>query len=234
MLYVNISDNPEQHFTILGTQFLMGDGTVGNISTLKNELDRFYLTISNQLSDSEWERIEKFILVNKDKYGKNEDWGKVVEKIEAVSKDSWNNLNSLSVFYLKIIISHRKKLPLLLKSIHPEVRSALADIGYRLDYLITDRDDSVRVAVAQQGYGLNILVKDLSESVRIAVAKQGYGLDILSKDRLVDVRKAVARQGYKPEIMIFDKSPSVRSIANDLLARANQPHELSSKNTFNN
>lgn len=209
MLEVNIQEVGEAWFILIGNYFLFGTGHYGNIKNLKSELSKCYETLYGD-KKLDWDTIQKYIFENADKFGKNENWKDILTRIESLTKFDWQYCSKIDIYFAQVLVSQKKELPSLIKSIHPQVRYTVACGGQQLNHLIRDKNESVRAEVARQGYGLDILVADTSPEVRKAVAGQGYGLDILYKDKLVDIRKAVAMQGYKPEIMLYDKSPYVR------------------------
>lgn len=209
MLEVSINEANEAGFILIGNYFLFGNGCYGNIKNLRSELSKLYKTLYGDIK-LDWDSIKKYIFENRDKFGKNENWKDIVKRIESLTQFDWKYCNKIEIYFAKVLVSQEKELSSLIKSIHPQVRFAVACGGKKLNYLIKDNDEYVRAEVARQGYGLNILVKDHSQEVRKTVAEQSYGLEILYKDNLVDVRKVVARKGYKPDIMLHDKSPHVR------------------------
>lgn len=202
MLDVDFYKESQVFFTLVGNQFILGDGTSGHLSELKevveDHVDQMYPhTIIN------WKPIEAFMKKNKDKYGDNEDWRQVAVDLP---DDIWSAMAITSA-----AVKHEGAGRWLAKSVLEEVREAVARGGQELERLIDDRSDRVRCAVAEQGYGLEELVRDFSPAVRHTVAKQGYGLDVLCKDKITSVRCEVVKQGYKLDLMILDKSPHVRA-----------------------
>lgn len=202
MLYVDFHKECGVGFQLIGNYFLLGDGEVGHIKGLKPAVETHFREIFG-VEHINWRPIDEFMAANETSFGKHEDWNEVATKL------SFDHRTAHQMAW--ILLKQRKGLVPLSKSSLPDIRALVASFGYRLNYLMTDKNQNVRATVAEQGHGLETLIRDESSLVRSSVAEQKYGLERLYKDKAVDVRCAVARQGYNLPILISDKSPNVRA-----------------------
>lgn len=202
MLEVDFFKESRVYFRIIGNYFLLGEGTSGHISRLKESVEELCNTVYST-TNIDWLPIDRYLEDNKESYGEFENWSQIASNLP---NDEWS-----ATLIASLLIQQGKGLIELCKSPNAEIRQMVAREGYCLNVLADDNCDSVRREVAAQGYNLSTFVKDRYYLVRKAVAEQGYGLDLLYKDKITDVRVAVAKQGYRLDIMIDDKSPYVRA-----------------------
>lgn len=202
MLYVDFYKECGIGFQLIGNYFLLGDGEAGHIRELKPTVETHFKEIFG-VEHINWQPIDEFMAANQTSFGKHENWNEIATKL------SFDHRTAHQMAW--ILLKQRKGLVPLSKSSLSDIRALVASFGYRLDYLMTDKDAHVRGAVAEQGHGLETLIRDESSWVRCRVAEQKYGLERLYKDKSTDVRCAVARQGYNLPILISDKSPNVRA-----------------------
>lgn len=202
MLYVDFYKECGIGFQLIGNYFLLGDGEAGHIRELKPTVETHFKEIFG-VEHINWQPIDEFMAANQTSFGKHENWNEIATKL------SFDHRTAHQMAW--ILLKQRKGLVPLSKSSFSDIRALVASFGYRLDYLMTDKDAHVRGAVAEQGHGLETLIRDESSWVRCRVAEQKYGLERLYKDKSTDVRCAVARQGYNLPILISDKSPNVRA-----------------------
>lgn len=82
------------------------------------------------------------------------------------------------------------------------MRAEVASVGYGLEELVKDPDETVRAAVAEMGKFLDVLVDDPSVEVRATVANQKYGFEKLINDKyckdLTEEQKELARKCTEP------------------------------------
>lgn len=206
MLTVNFFKSHAVYFQLIGDYFLLGDGTSGHISTLKETVEDFCKTVYDR-HHIDWTPIDKYLEENKQHYGSNEDWSALASDLNGDKVEDF--------ITAQILIEQKKGLTELSQSRHPAIRREVAAEGYFLELLAKDEDSSVRSQVASRNYNLHGFMKDKDYVVRQAVVMQGYRLDVLIKDPVVDVRAAVATQGYKLKVLIRDKSPQVRAAVAD-------------------
>jgi len=110
---------------------------------------------------------------------------------------------------LVLLAYNKQKLDVLINSVYPEVRVAVAKQCYGLPILCNDKDWRVRLTAMYCSFKYAEMALDPNPAIRAMAAKLDTKLEMLINDASSQVRIEVAMNKYKLDVLINDPSPDV-------------------------